>query len=211
VISNQNYGIIVRNQNTVDSGDSGIIDNMILSSATSAIRFESSGGLRIASNKINVAAVGIQIALASGANTTGIYIVGNSIEGVTGDAINAVRQGSTGAFHGIIISDNEFAGNTCCLNIPTDANGTWLTLVNFTGGVYYAPAAGACVLAKINSTIGFCVAHVSFQLGTGTATNQIFQVGATSSQGVLGPINALGTPGIASVISSAATTLYAPT
>jgi hypothetical protein len=179
------YAIINRNNNNGDSGDSSIIDCLLLQSYNCAIYFGSSGGLRIANNKINVAPAGIIVGLDNGVTTTGLYIQGNSIEGISGDCIRLSRVGSTGSMFAIIISDNELVGQVG-LNVISGA--PWITGLSFTGGTFQGLAGGANILAKSDCAYGFTISNITFICGVGSSTNQRLNIGTNGGNGTVGPI-----------------------
>jgi hypothetical protein len=144
----------VANGNNGDSGDSTIYGNLIQPGAAgSGITWNSSGGLRIENNKIlgSGSNQGIQFSLANGVSTSDIFVIGNSIEGLVtgGNAISLARAGTTGGLNNVIISNNELGGGQVCVNVPADANGTWLINLNIQGN--------ACIPTNVTTTFGFIV------------------------------------------------------
>jgi hypothetical protein len=100
------YGLRIRNTVNPDAGDWAIIGCNFYAqtyNSTSAIRVESSGGGKIVGCKINKAldsklfGTGVDIAIASGNDTSVLSIAGCSIENVSGDAIKIATTG-TGKF-----------------------------------------------------------------------------------------------------------------
>lgn len=104
------HGIRGRNTAIPDAGDATITENTISSNFAggSAIRWESSGGLRIVNNKVNGAGAGsrftygIDVEVGSGVVTSVLIINANSIENVESHAVRLIATG-TGAYGQIII------------------------------------------------------------------------------------------------------------
>jgi len=164
VSSPVNSAVAVANSNVGDSGDSTIYNNQFGTCGGPCIFFASSGGLRIISNKINVAPVGIQVALGSGIFTTGLYITGNSIEGIgpavglggSGAAIQLGRAGTTGFLYSVIINGNEMTGNTG-VSVPHDATAPWLIGLSISGGTFQGNPGISTSAINIDSVLGFNV------------------------------------------------------
>ena len=189
---NQN-AIAIQNANAGDSGDSTVYANNIGTVGGAAIYWASSGGIRISNNKINVAPVGIQIALASGVTTTGIYIIGNSIEGISpsvgltgsGAAIQLGRQGTTGNLLTVIIAGNELVGNYG-VYAPTDMTGAWLTGLTINGGTFAGNPGVTTYAVNVDSITGIQVSGVNIQPSIGGATTGVV-TGSAATQGSVGP------------------------
>lgn len=121
ILKSFNYGIIVENQGTPDSGDSLIHGNVFVGGvspeyqAYAVIKQRSGGGLKISDNKILSGQIGIHISIATNTRTGVLIITGNSVEG---QIVNCLRmEYETGAtnssFVRTIINDNEFLANLC--------------------------------------------------------------------------------------------------
>lgn len=203
-------GISVRNLNNPDSGDSSIVDCEIGGGATNnAIKFISSGGLRIRGTKINVAKVGVNVALAEGANTSGPYISNCSFEGLTDCAIR-LAKGAVGQLANVTVVGTE-AYAPRFLDIPADASGGWLLGLTVTGCVLNCnQTAVTNLFANINNVMGFVVGSNTMVKAAGGGTHKVFSVGATASYGVLGPIALTGAPEILSTSAAVNTTTIAP-
>src|SRR5216684_8456034 len=181
-----NTAIRIANGNNADSGDNTIYGNLIQQTGGSGagITWNSSGGTRIENNKILgiTMAQGIQIALASGATTSDIFIVGNSIEGLStsGISVNLVRSGTTGGLNHIVIGHNELGGGQVCVSVPTDANGTWINNINITGNSCQNVNTSSNIGFNINTAIGIVVSNNNYW-ATGAGTNQPAIIGANAT------------------------------
>lgn len=136
-IACQSTGIQISNAAQPDAGDSTISGSLIQAGiGGTAILWNSSGGLRIENNKIlgNSMTCGICFTLASGVTTADVFVIGNSIEGVSGNGIQFNRAGSTGALGTVIVNGNELSGNFG-LVVPTDANGVWMNNIVVTNNI----------------------------------------------------------------------------
>ncbi len=217
IVSSLASGIAVRvaNQNNVDSGDSTIYGNMLQSTGGSgnAITWTSSGGLRIENNKLLGISMnqGIQITLASGASTSDIFIIGNSVEGLatSGIGVNLVRLGTTGSLNHVIIQGNEFGGGQVCVEEPVDATGQWLTGLTIIGNNCQTANTGSSIGYQISTTVNGLYIGGGLIWATGAGSNQAVSVGTqTATNCVVGPFVKNGTIGVASTPSSCQT--YVP-
>lgn len=113
-----NKGVIVKNLNNVDAGDSTIGPGNVFISTISVpgsgvihVYQESSGGLKIIGNKFLGTYSAYTMNLAVGAGTLGPTIVGNSIENQYNNGISLNAQGtpSAGALRSAVISGNEIS------------------------------------------------------------------------------------------------------
>jgi hypothetical protein len=203
-------GVSVRNLNNFDSGDSSIVDCEIGGGTmNNAIKWISSGGLRIRGIKINVARVGLLVALAEGANTSGPYMSNCSIEGVTEAAIR-LTKGSVGQLANVTVVGTEaFAPRF--LDIPVAASG-WLLGVTVTGCVLNCNQNTVRnVFANINNVMGFVVSNCTMvKAAAGGGVHQVFSIGGTAEFGVVGPIALTGAPEVLSVSAATNTTIIAP-
>lgn len=116
------YAAHIQNTSVADAGDGFIGSGTVIwprsTGSTSAIRWESGGGLKVEGIKVNSNtggfAKGIDAAIADGATTSVFVVDGNSVEGCTTTAISVTQQGTTGVFGKVIITANEIgpAGTT---------------------------------------------------------------------------------------------------
>ena len=202
--------VIVANGNLADSGDSTISGNQFQAGAGgSAIVYNSSGGLRFINNKINGSNIsnGFQMALTNGATTADLFIIGNSIEGISltgGNGIFLARAGTTGGFGTIIITGNELSGNVG-LDVPTDANGVWINNLVVTSNICVT-----CNLAgiSVDSAQGIVIANNFIQPNVATTVPIAMGThGPTATNCVVGPNPHLGT---AAASATGACTVIAP-
>lgn len=213
LIDSASRHIVCANANNVDSGD-GVITNNTLFNPTvtggiNAVYWTSGGGLRFTNNKINNAQYGLVIGLASGATTGIILVEGNSIEAVgfpsVGNGIHALRLGSTGTLHSLLIEGNELNGWANGVIVDVDANGSWVTGITVTGNSIKNSSAFTGV--KLNALTNFVVSHNS--LTSNSSSSAAFNFGSTADHGILGPNMKTGTWG-ANTVSSTNTTTIAP-
>jgi hypothetical protein len=113
------YGLKLRNIAMPDYGDHSINNCEILTarsrSATSAIRIESGGGVKVCNTKINIMAVGayawsygIDLSVAGGVATSDLLVSNCSIENYSSVGIlGRTTSGST--WHHVVITGNQFA------------------------------------------------------------------------------------------------------
>jgi len=202
--------VSIQNTTNVDSGDSTITSSYFLarnSSAPACVQWVSSGGFRFVNNKCLTASDGLLVQLASGAVTAQMVVVGNSFDGMTGNAFRAIRSGATGTFARIVFNDNICNGVLTCVNIPSDPNGIWLTSLNIVGNTYIGALSGSPFGFVVITTQNFVIAHNTLQ-SQNAATVAIFTA-TTSNLGIVGPNIKIGTFA-ANTISSTNTTTIAP-
>jgi len=139
-LNNVAQAIIVRNTNNADSGDSVISSNNFQNtSAGSSIGIyqESSGGLKIVGNKINVVNIGIELNAATGISSSILPIIGNSIENCTAQCILLTTQTpAAGQWRAVQIVGNEImtnAANAVGIKITAASTPTWLLDVEIVG------------------------------------------------------------------------------
>ena len=202
-IDSQNVAVIVANTNNADSGDSTIYGSTLVGlgvsaggGATAALEWNSSGGLRFSNNKINGITMtnGILIDLASGVTTSDILISNNSIEGVATNSVLMERQGSTGALSNVDIVGNQFVTNTNGINIPTDANGVWLTEVLIQGNTFALGLANPQVAFEVDTVQNINITSNAV-LANGGGSNYAYKIGSTgpsSSNCVIGIVSKRG-------------------
>jgi hypothetical protein len=192
--------IAVQNTNAGDAGDSTILNNQLGTCGGACVYWASSGGLKIISNKINVAPTGIQIAMSAGVTTTGIYVTANSIEGITGEDILLQRVGTTGTLFNVVITGNELTGNYG-LHVPTDATGPWVTDLSFVGNTFQGNPSATSYGVNVDSVTGLNVSSNIIYTSLGGTTTKIV-TGSAATQGIVG-MNACQASCSADSISSA--------
>lgn len=181
---------VVQNQFHADNGDATIINSTFLSTfgnGVIGVQYISSGGLRIVNNKFNQTDTAIQMVLATGAVTGDFFIQNNSIEGYTSAAITLQRQGATGSFSFVLIQGNEFApagATPVAIDVPTDANGTWLNSLNILGNTI-GSGSGSSTMIFVNSTNGFIVANNT--LNAAANGTVMLNAGSSAAHCFLGP------------------------
>lgn len=172
------YGISVANTFNVDAGDLNInsVDLVGASGSTAGLYWQSSGGLRFTNSKINSSGstYGVLINLVNAAITSDVFIIGDSIEGVTGSAVALQRAGTTGTLGNVMINGNELTGVTC-VSVPTDANGSWLSVVSISGNT--------CQLSNSSSAVGFSIDSTA---GLALGTNSVISFNSASKKIAIG-------------------------
>ena len=193
--------IFVADAVSPDAGDSTITGSTLQPGPGGfGVKWFTGGGIRIINNKIlgNTMLAGLFFQLASGASTGDILIANNSIEGFQASSsvgIGFARSGATGSLGNITINSNQFSAPFICVNHPTDANGTWSSLMIVTGNICALNATAGGVGYNIDSVTGTVVAHNVTQAGVasdvaifiGTAT------GASATICAVGPNPKTGT------------------
>lgn len=215
IVDSRQTGFFIENTNNVDAGDSTItnclIHNPTVTGSTNGIIWRSSGGLRVANNKINQVQTGINVQLSDGAVTGNILVTGNSIEavGLSGvlSGISLQRLGTTGTLHSILITGNQLNGWGAGVQVPVDATGAWITNMTVLGNIIYGDTASAATGIILNSLTNFLVANNA--LRSGIAGSVAINTGASADTGVIGPNIKTGTWS-ANSISSTNTTTIAP-
>lgn len=138
VISPTRYGVLINNSDNNDSGDmliDGCWFDMVNSgghNATSAVRWETGSGLRLANTKFNGAqtyhyATHIDVNFDAGStatvNSADIFIQNCSIENPSTTGISiATRSGSSYTLNEVIIQGNEFMSNPTGISIGEAVN-----------------------------------------------------------------------------------------
>jgi hypothetical protein len=209
-IYGRDYCIRVLNTANPDFGDWSVTNcTLTPSTGATAIRVDSSGGGRIIGNKINandsVGARGIDIALATGIETSVLLIQGNSIENIPTEGVRVTLTG-TARYCQIIIDGNQFGlwDNTAgeCIEMVSAATGSFASDdgiygVVISNNVFMALSnAGSAVdLTKVdnarfsgNLTLGFaseytattCTNIVDDASGAGAPTTVDYLVGTAS-------------------------------
>jgi hypothetical protein len=152
-----------------------ILDTAV--AAAAAIRVESSGGLRIADNKISHHGIGVDLQVADGATTGVLVITGNSIEAQTTAAIRLGRLGTTGLWGGISITGNQMLCTTGGDGILY-GEGAWNVIVSGnamlgSAGKYAVDCLAGANMASINGNMfigfgtGVRIANTAALIGVG--------------------------------------------
>lgn len=179
-------GIAVTIQNTfnVDFGDNTIIACYFGSAVSGAecIRHISSGGLRVIDNKINTAAIGYHMLLASGAATSNLIIQGNSFESCSTACIQFNSSGGGATFAVFSIVGNTLDISPICINAP-DAS-SWLSRGLVSSNVMSILSSGGTGVAFNQVSNANIIAN--YIEGNGGTSNGI-TVGASSSNLGVGP------------------------
>jgi hypothetical protein len=200
-------GVYISNTNNVDQGN-GIIfgSTFVANGQGSGIEWVSAGGIRILGNTFNALNIAVYVHLASGADTTDIWIGHNHIENSTTTAIYFVRAGATGTLGNISICSCEFYQNSC-ISVPADANGVWLNNISIVGNTFSTIGTGAGYVIELNSMVLGAISGNTFK-GLG-ATTALYYLGATAANIVAtcNPANAITG---ASTVNSTATNLDFP-
>jgi hypothetical protein len=185
-------GVIVKNTNLGDSGDSTIFGSEVDCAGGIGVEWESSGGFRFNNNKINGSSctVDIRINLATGVTTGAILIQDNSLEGLSSfsaPCITLQRQGSTGQLVGVMIENNECALGGALLNIPLDGTGAWMNGLVVTGNFLNTfQGSGTVIGIKLADVGGALVANNVLILG-GTSNQPIQTNSSTFTTCTIGP------------------------
>ena len=184
-----------------DSGDNLIFGNEINPSTTTGtnIYVTSGGGLRILSNKLQNANIGVWLDWAGTQNSAQLLIENNSFDNPATNAISLDRQaGVAGLFGSVVIVGNFMSppttttGETILSTTQTPA--TWLTGLTITGNeIGCNTAASAIRLASGNGvTIGgntiLCQAGTSTGISVGTGVANV-TIGHNTFASVTTPIN----------------------
>lgn len=144
------HAIRVRNLENADEGDSTIDFNIFYKDAAettgAAILYESSGGLKVVSNKMLSGAYGLHLdyeALDALDGTGNLIISGNSMENQHSAGVMLEQQGGTAVFDRIQIHDNQISVLDGATGILSDAGGrAWIKMLSIRGNVL-GVAAGA--------------------------------------------------------------------
>lgn len=151
VASAVNAGVYVGNTTTADDGDSTVERNLFsnMGAAATSVYQVSSGGLRVANNKMNGGLYGYFMELASGATTSILLIVGNSIENQTHSGIVVNNTAGSGGMSQIIIANNQLAYQPYPINCLDPQ--AFATTAVISGNVIVC-ASGADTIAAITVT-----------------------------------------------------------
>ena len=117
VMSPWRYGIRIRNADNADSGDmllSGIWFDLtgITRNPDAAVRWETGGGMRVSNCKINGGptykfVTGIDCAFTGNGDAADIFVIGNSIENLSGSAVKLVRSSGSNTVTNVQVINNE--------------------------------------------------------------------------------------------------------
>jgi hypothetical protein len=198
-----NIGIYVRNGFNADSGDS-IISNNFMTMATGisgifGIYQVSSGGLRIAGNKLNGGNYSYVMALedltGAPATATSILLVSNNtMEGCDNGVMLFTRAGAVGTYQLISIVGNEIGVGGVAgarnIYIPADANGVWINDLTIAGNVLIGPGSAHEVIS-IDKVGGFCISGNHF-LSRNNGSIKV-STGPNATEGVVGRNSSRGT------------------
>jgi hypothetical protein len=176
----RNFGIRVRNTLSPDSGDSTIYGNLLSSAVAGAvgIQQESSGGLRIVSNKIIGHAIGYRLNVATGVSTSVLLISANSIENQVDRCIQLTRTG-TGAFSQISITGNQLGTASTLIEVLGGAGG--ISRLAITGNTLQLAASGNGILLTNGDDVG-----ISANVFLGAASTTGVSVGAGAANVKIG-------------------------
>lgn len=190
-------GIAVQNASpgNGDAGDDKIVNSYIQGasqSGTSCIQWISSGSLHLVNNDCLTAQYGVNAELESGLTTGQLIIANNTFDGACASAaLSFTRLGSTGTYSRVNVEGNGF--NLCHIgvDVPTDANGTWLSQLDILGNYYYDDGSSGAYFAIIaNAATGVVISDNTAQ--STVSTDILIETGATVV-GVVGPNIKLGT------------------
>lgn len=190
--------IVVQNLNNADQGDSTIeasyFQGLNTTTTTACVQWTSSGGLRFANNKCVTATNGLAIQLLSAAVTAQMIIEGNSFDtlGASGSAMSFVRSGATGTFGRLLIVGNICNGVLICVQVPTDANGAWLSNVAINSNLYIGLNSAAAIAFTINSISGALLMNGNVLQSQNAATIGL-QIGAAVTGCTIYNFQRLGT------------------
>jgi len=172
------YAFEVSNTFNVDHGDSTIEKCLLTTTVNTAVAVfqRSSGGLRIINTKIIGGAIGYQMALASGANTSDLLITGCSIEGQVTAGITLARAGASGIFGNISITGNQVAGAPTFFSV-NDTTPGWLTNVAIVGNSGRTTG-GTCINFNVGDSI---MISGNAMTGVGTETGVAIAAAVTNA------------------------------
>jgi hypothetical protein len=178
-------GIHVQNIAHPDNGDSTISNCSLTTSSTTAIGIlqRSSGGLRIINNKMIGGAYYYQLILDTGANTSDLIVVGNSLEGANISGLEFRRNSTSGSFSNITIASNQFAGAPNVINFD-DATAGWMSNVSVSNNAITVQG-GAGI--TVNSASNFSITGNAIR---GVLTTEVgIQIGSAAISGSIGANN----------------------
>jgi hypothetical protein len=202
------YGIKLQFVSTPDGGDHAISNCYIYTgsrNATSAIRIESGGGVKIINTKINSGGGfvnGIDLAVTAGIATVDLLIANCSIEGFTGVGIKGTL-GAGASWREILLTGNQLAGfGATPYGINFDGTGGSayaFSHLMLTGNFGLAVAGSSNPFIRLASCLNSAVvgnAHSGFSdlFGTGTgvtfALSAVIPPGGTTGQSLKKASNA---------------------
>lgn len=210
-ISCSNVTVEVAGTVNPDAGDSTIYGSTLQAGDQgTALLWTGSGGLRFENNKINLNAAGptggmafgVRLDPAPGVRTSDIFIIGNSIEGlspsVNGYGVFAQRSGTITSVGNVLIHSNEIVARGC-IYIPTDANAAWMGNVSIANnacgvqssgpGTFGISVDGVIGLSIIGNTIAGPSSGTSTAIGSGSQgeTTANCVIGMNPHTGAFGP------------------------
>jgi hypothetical protein len=205
-----NAAVIVQDVLNPDAGDSYIgsceyINPLTNNTGIGVLQY-SGGGLKIEGNKFYSGALAYELSLAaSGALTSDLIIVGNSMEDQFQGPISLLRAAGSNTFGNVLIDSNQIATrspfSTAWTGVSTDSiAGQWLTRVIITGNQFVLPASSGTPtfvgIALGSSVNNFVVANneIFCQPGSGTPVNYGITVNASVSGGTIGVNRFDGSP-----------------
>lgn len=192
-----NYAAYIRNIALPDGGDQDICQFQFIAnthSGGSAIRYESGGGLRLTSVKVNgrggaTFATGLDVSMANGAATVDLLGSNCSIENVSGSPIK-FRNTGTGTLNNVKISGFELAEYSTTLppiDIVASATGVFdrLIVTDIVFGNSSSSVSAINIQNIDNVWIGPCVQNNHPQLVTATSVTNYRNANAPFGIGVL--------------------------
>jgi hypothetical protein len=200
------YGLWLRNDANADWGDSRVAGCTFTANEShgteAAIRYESGGGLKVLGNKF----VGPNIThglwghFDTGCNTTQLYVIGNSFDGLGGNGVRLETAG-TGTFGHVFIHDNYLT--THAEPVYLNAGGAFGSLLNVTvddchliGGDVTKPLFTLTGSGGIGVTLGVYHPGGSYsQLYVKGATDRVIGGWYDSGDGIFTSPGAIGVAG----------------
>jgi hypothetical protein len=183
--------ITLSNTFAPDQGNMIVSNSAFVAVTGSGILYNSGGGLTVANNKFSGSVNNaVELALANGAVTGDLFVIGNQIEGVNNASVLMRRLGTTGTFLNVFIANNVMQGGTG-VSVPTDANGAWLTNITMAGNNYLGPPGANQLMYSLDSINNFyAVGGVAL---SGNATTKVLNTGSAAANGIVGQITQQGT------------------
>ena len=173
------YGIRVAHTDLPDGGDGTIYGCQIIANGVNCdagIYWVSSGGMRVANNKINGRSTfkhidGIRYAAAEGIYTGILLINGNSIENYTRHGV-FITSPTVGTINYITFTGNHFGtASTASSSIHLDGSaGASLGHISIAGNIVCGPSDGSVGAVKLNHTAGVHMAGNTINTGTKLTT-----------------------------------------
>jgi hypothetical protein len=183
------YGVKVQNLDNLDGGDMAIVGCLIYGgptnvgvSGSAGIRYESGGGLRVIGNKFNWRGSStnyhdhcIDLAIADGANTGELYLVGNGFSCAKVAAVRVRQGGTTGIFSRIVITGNDISPfNTSRRSVQIDPGTAGkIQNVTITGNTMKNESASVYAISLTNVAQVSVAGNTYTGLGSGNARLQV--------------------------------------